>query len=377
MTIRSATYIGTVALLSQLLLAHGCGSNNPSTIAAAGDDRARRTPRLARRAQARRSGGRHGWHAERRHGRVQRARWPPRRPVAQAAQRARQTPRRPGHGRRQPVRRPLRRRVALPPLRRPPAAVAAQALPGLSNPLCSTPAHGCGVPFQPRLSSAPTAIRSFATGTCGPKSVGFKSGNLLGRNLPGAVRLLLPHGNRLLLLQDTVSCRSVLSYYRAASQPTLLGGRLRALQRQWWLQRLERGRQDRLLRLPDDKCGTPGKWTCASTTAWPCPAGPGLLRESNFNQHPAARSSIRHHPMAKQQPWPNVSQASHKLVAWCPRCSLAALSGCLAGPMMTLPAIETVCGTADPADLAGGRPVALAIRTCQRNRSFRLTPVKP
>ena len=36
MTIRSATYIGTVALLSQLLLAHGCGSNNPSTIAAAG-----------------------------------------------------------------------------------------------------------------------------------------------------------------------------------------------------------------------------------------------------------------------------------------------------------------------------------------------------
>jgi hypothetical protein len=61
------------------------------------------------------------------------------------------------------------------------------------------------------------------------------------------------------LLQDTVSHRSVLSYYCAASQPTLLGGRLRALQRQWWLQRLERVRQDRLLRLPDDKCGDAGQ----------------------------------------------------------------------------------------------------------------------
>jgi hypothetical protein len=31
MTIRTVTYIGVVALLSQVLLVHGCGSNNPST----------------------------------------------------------------------------------------------------------------------------------------------------------------------------------------------------------------------------------------------------------------------------------------------------------------------------------------------------------
>ena len=36
MTTRTATYIGTVALLSQMLLLEGCGSNNPSTTGAGG-----------------------------------------------------------------------------------------------------------------------------------------------------------------------------------------------------------------------------------------------------------------------------------------------------------------------------------------------------
>jgi len=62
MTIRSATYIGTVALLSQLLLAHGCGSNNSSTIAAAGTT-GTADATAGRRARHDGSGGRHGLHA--------------------------------------------------------------------------------------------------------------------------------------------------------------------------------------------------------------------------------------------------------------------------------------------------------------------------
>jgi len=220
MTIRSATYIGTVALLSQLLLAHGCGSNNPSTIAAAG------TSGTAGAAAGTPAGGTTGAAGA--------VAGTPSAGTTGAAGAPNTTPAGGTGG------------AASAPNTTPAGGTAAittatssggstGASTGAFDPLCSTLLTAAGA--IPTKAGVCTATDSqLLLQDLRAQEHRLQVGNLLGRSLPGAVRLLVPHGYRLLLLQDTVSHRSVLSYYCAASQPTLLGRRLRALQRQWWLQ---------------------------------------------------------------------------------------------------------------------------------------------
>jgi len=60
------------------------------------------------------------------------------------------------------------------------------------------------------------------------------------------------------------------------------------------------GPQDRVLRLSDDQCGDGGQVELRQHDGLAMPGWPGMLKKKQFQPAPAARSSIRHHPMAKQ-----------------------------------------------------------------------------
>jgi len=160
MTIRSATYIGTVALLSQLLLAHGCGSNNPSTIARRWDERhGGRRCRHARRG--------YDWRGRRCRGQ--------RRAPARLVRQVRRTPRRPVAQAAQPARRTLRRPVALPAITTATSSGGSTgASTGAFDPLCSTLLTAAGaIPTKAGVCTATDSQLCYKT--CGPKSIGFKS----------------------------------------------------------------------------------------------------------------------------------------------------------------------------------------------------------
>jgi len=207
----------------------------------------------------------------------------------------------------------LRRPVARPPLRRPQAAAQHGCLYwGLRSSMLD-PAHGCGCHFPPRLAFARRPIPSFATRPAAQEHR-LQVGNLLGRSYQSSQVARSPRVSTT-LLQDTVSHRSVLSYYCAASQPTLLGRRLLLLQTSMVATMTRQG---------PPRPGTafvrrPVRGRRASGAA---PARrPGHARlardaeKSNFNQHP--QPGVRSGTIRwRSSTMANVSQASHKLVAW-------------------------------------------------------------
>jgi polygalacturonase len=79
-----------------------------------------------------------------------------------------------------------------------------------------------------------------------------------------------------------------------------------------------------------------------------------MLTESNFNERPAARSSIRHYPMAKQHNGLTSRRRAARLSLACASWAVLLLGLAACGANDDLPAIETVCGTAARADLLGG-----------------------
>jgi len=314
MTIRSATYIGTVALLSQLLLAHGCGSNNPSTIAAAG------TSGTAGAAAGTPAGGTTGAagavagtpSAARL---VRQVRRTPRRPVAQAAQ---------------PARRTLRRPVALPPLRRPPAAAAARVpLLGPSI-LYARPCSRLRVPFPPRLAFARRPIPSFATRPAGPRASASSRKPARAEPTRSSQVARSPRVSTTLVTRyRQSSIRLVLLLCRKPANP--------ARSPTCVLCNVNGGYND------SSGAAKTGYCVCPTTSAGRRASGaaparrPGharLARDAEKEQFQTSTRSQEFDPApsdGEAAQWPNVSQASHKLVAWRPRGSFSALSGCLRG----------------------------------------------
>jgi hypothetical protein len=273
MTIRSATCIGTVALLSHLLLAQGCGSNNPSTIGAAGTT-----------GTAGAAGGT---------------------PTAGTTGAAGTTASTPAAG-------STATQAGTPAGGTTGAAGAPDTTPaggtgGAASAPDTTPAGGITAAagttgtssggttaastgaFDPLCSTLLTAANALPTKggvctatdpqvcykTCGPKSVGFKSETCSGGayqeqtgcsfptgidyscyKIPATIDpscpTTVPQANTPCTVADCVPC-NVNNGYNDSSGTAKTGYCI----------------------CPATAAGTPGKWTCASTTAWPCPAGQG------------------------------------------------------------------------------------------------------
>jgi len=289
MTIRSATCIGTVALWSQLLLAHGCGSNNPSTIGAAGTSgtagAAAGTPAAGTTAAA---GTMAGTPTAGTMGVAGASDTTPAGGTGGVASAPDTTPTGGTGG------------VASAPNTTPAggtggAARAPDTTPtggtaagttgtsgggstgastGTYSPLCSTLLTAAGtVPAKSVVCTATDPQLCY--GTCGPKSVGFKSETCSGGTyaeetgcefptgvdyscfkIPTAIApscpTTVPQANTDCSVADCVPCNVGGGY--SDSKGTAKTG---------------------YCVCQTKTAGTSGKWSCASTTAWPCPAGQG------------------------------------------------------------------------------------------------------
>jgi hypothetical protein len=266
MTIRSATYIGTAALLSQLLLAQGCGSNNPSTTGAAGTTGT--------------AGAMAGTPAAGSTGAVAGT---PTAGTSGAAGAMAGTPAAGSTG--TPNTTAAGGAAGTPDTTPAGGTIAAAGTTGSSG---GTTAASTGA-FDPLCSTLLTAAAALPTKggvctatdpqlcfkTCGPKSVGFKSETCSGgtyqeqtgcsfptgidyscykipTTIDPSCPTTVPQANTPCTVADCVPC-NVNGGYNDSSGAAKTGYCV----------------------CPATAAGTPGKWTCASTTAWPCPAGQG------------------------------------------------------------------------------------------------------
>jgi hypothetical protein len=259
MTIRSATYIGTVALLSQLLLAHGCGSNNPSTIAAAG------TSGTAGAAAGTPAGGTTGAAGA--------VAGTPSAGTTGAAGAPNTTPAGGTGG------------AASAPNTTPAGGTAAittatssggstGASTGAFDPLCSTLLTAAGaIPTKAGVCTATDSQLCYKT--CGPKSIGFKSETCSGGAYQEQSGCSFPTG-------IDYSCYKIPSVIDPSCPTTVPQASQPCSVADCVLCNVNGGYNDSsgaaktgYCVCPTTSAGTPGKWSCASTTAWPCPAGQG------------------------------------------------------------------------------------------------------
>jgi len=282
MTIRSATYIGTVTLLSQLLLSQGCGSNNPSTTGAAGTTgtagamagtpaagstgAAAGTPTAGTSGAA---GAMAGTPAAGSTG-------IPNTTAAGGAAGALDTTPAGGAGgaASAPNTTPSGGTIAVAGTTGTSSGGTTAASTGAFDPLCSTLlTAAAALPTKGGVCTATDPQLCYKT--CGPKSVGFKSETCLGGTyqeqtgcsfptgidyscykIPATIDpscpTTVPQANTPCTVADCVPC-NVNGGYNDSSGAAKTGYCV----------------------CPATAAGTPGKWTCASTTAWPCPAGQG------------------------------------------------------------------------------------------------------
>lgn len=246
MTTRTATYIGTVALLSQMLLLEGCGSNNPSTTGAGG------TTDITPTGGAISTGG-----------------------------------------------------ATLAPATGGIISSGGATVSTLTGGTIATggvaPATGGAIDagditadsgtsaFQPLCANLMTAAGSSPTNrgvcvaadpqlcykTCGPKSVGFKSETCSGGTYLEQSGCSFPAG-------IDYSCYKIPSVIDPscpttapqASQPCSVADCVPCNVNGGYSDSKGSAKTGYCV-CPTTSAGTPGKWTCASTTAWPCPAGQG------------------------------------------------------------------------------------------------------
>jgi hypothetical protein len=270
MTIRSATYIGTVALLSQLLLAHGCGSNNPSTIGGAGTTGTAGTPTagttgaagaMAGTPTAGTTGAAGAPASTLAGGTTGAASAPDTTPAGGTSGVAGATGGTPAGG----------------------AAAGTTATSsggstgtstGAYDPLCST--------LLTAASAIPTkggvctdADPQLCYKNCGPKSVGFKSETCSGGTYQEQTGCSFPTG-------IDYSCYKIPAVIDPSCPTTVPQASTPCSVADCVLCNVNNGYNDSsgsakigYCVCPTTSAGTPGKWTCASTTAWPCPAGQG------------------------------------------------------------------------------------------------------
>ena len=284
MTIRSATYIGTVVLLSQLLLAQGCGSNNPSTLGAAGTTGAAGaaaggttgaagatagtlaggTTGAAGAMASTPTAGTTGTPATTAAGGTTGAAGAPNTTPAGGAGGETSAPNTTPSG----------------------GTTAAAGATGASS--GGTTAAGTGA-FDPLCSTLLTAANALPTKggvctasdpqlcykACGPKSIGFKSETCSGGTYQEQTGCSFPTG-------VDYSCYTIPSVIDPSCPTTVPQANTPCSVADCVLCNVNNGYNDSsgaaktgYCVCPTTTAGTPGKWTCASTTAWPCPAGQG------------------------------------------------------------------------------------------------------
>jgi len=273
MTIRSATYIGTVALLSQLLLAHGCGSNNPSTIAAAGTtgtaDATAGTPSAGTTGVA---GATAGTPSAGTTGAAGALATTPAGGSGGAAGAPNTTPTGGTGG------------AASAPATTSAGGTAAittatsgggsTGSTGAFDPLCSTLLTAAGsIPAKAVVCT--DADPQLCYGTCGPKSVGFKSETCSGGTYLEQSGCSFPAGIDYSCYKiPSVIDPSCPTTVPQASQPCSVADCVPCNVNGGYSDSKGAAKTGYCV-CPTTSAGTPGKWTCASTTAWPCPAGQG------------------------------------------------------------------------------------------------------
>jgi len=261
-----------VALLSQLLLAHGCGSNNPSSIAAAGTTGTAGTPTAGTTGAA---GAMAGTPSAGTTGAAGAPDTTPAGGTGGAAGASDTTPAGgTGGAAGAPDTTPAGGTTAAAGATGTSGGGTTSTSTGAFDPLCSTLLTAAGA-LPTKAGVCTDADPQLCYKTCGPKSVGFKSETCSGGTYQEQTGCSFPTGVDYSCYKiPTAIDPSCPTTVPQASQPCSVADCV--------LCNVNGGYNDSsgaaktgYCVCPTTSAGTPGKWTCASTTAWPCPAGQG------------------------------------------------------------------------------------------------------